>query len=210
MNCVSSRNWEKVESILKDYKFVVLDNFFTQEMCLLLHSRMVNEVNFKDYYADYQALNYDLSDPVTNKIVEDLKQECPSLLGHFKSAWSFVYNNEALGTGAHADPSNYNINVWVTPNSCVKDKYLNGLKIYDVDVPPEATREQYNGNENNYLMNLIYANPHIIYRIPYKFNRAIIFDATRPHETDSVSMIDGKENRRVSYTMLYGSGPFTE
>lgn len=207
-SCITHRDWGEAQLLLKKFNLVVLDNFFTTNMCETLHNRMTQATQFKDYYADYQALDYDLNDEVTKKIVDDLAQACPELLSNFKSAWSFVYNNEALGTGVHADPSNFNINCWVTPNKCVKNKYLNGLKIYNVKVPSEATRAQYNRNENNYLTDLIYENPHIIYRIPYAYNRTIIFDANCPHETDSVSMIDGKENRRVSYTMLYGNGPF--
>lgn len=207
-SCINPRDWQEAEEYLKRFKVVVLDNFFTQEMCNTLHHRMISATVFKDYWEDYQALAYDLSDPVTYKIVKDLEEACPTLLSNFQYSWSFVYNNEALGVGLHADPSNFNVNVWVTPDSCVKDENLNGLKIYNVDVPSEATREQYNLNVDNYLTKIVNKNPHIIYRIPYRCNRAIIFDASCPHETDSVSMILGKENRRVSYTMLYGEGPF--
>ena len=42
-------------------------------------------------------------------------------------------------------------------------------------------------------------------QIPYKSNRAFLFDGAYFHQTIRVSMKEGIENRRVSYTMLFGS-----
>lgn len=207
MKFVIDRDWQHIEQQLDRNGCVVIDDFFTRTVCTALQQRMVLRKEFDDDYETYQAKDYDLNDDFTKYIVDDLLTASPRLFGEFVRAWSFVYNNEADGVALHSDPSSFNVNVWVTPNESVKDRFKNGLNIYSVKVPSNLTREQYNKNAD-FLRDLVYEKPHVIYRVPYKYNRAIIFDASMPHETDSVSMHSGSNNRRVSYTMLYGTGPF--
>ena len=100
----------------------------------------------------------------------------------------------------HADPSFINVNIWVTPDECVYDHAKNGLVIYKKKAPKEWTHFQYNADVNRirtYLKESKYD------RIPYKYNRAIIFKGNTFHSTDSVYMKPGDENRRVNYTFLY-------
>jgi hypothetical protein len=40
--------------------------------------------------------------------------------------------------------------------------------------------------------------------IPYRANRAVIFDSDLFHETDAIRFRDGFENRRINCTLLYG------
>ena len=40
--------------------------------------------------------------------------------------------------------------------------------------------------------------------IPYRCNRAVIFDSDLFHETDVISFAEGYENRRINVTLLYG------
>ena len=40
--------------------------------------------------------------------------------------------------------------------------------------------------------------------IPYRANRAVIFDSDLFHETDAIRFQDGYANRRINVTMLYG------
>jgi hypothetical protein len=40
--------------------------------------------------------------------------------------------------------------------------------------------------------------------IPYRANRAVIFDSDLFHETDRIEFRDGYKNRRINITMLYG------
>jgi len=207
MRFVNNRNWREIEDRLEKNGCVVLDDFFTKTVCIALHQRMVLRNEFDDDYVTYQAVDYTLKDDFTKYIVDDLEKCSTRLFGDFVRAWSFIYDNKAKGVAIHCDPSSFNVNVWVTPNESVEDKFKNGLNIYSVKVSSDLTREKYN-EDPYFLKNLVYEKPHVIYRVPYKYNRAIIFDASMPHETDSVSMKKGQNNKRVSYTMLYGTGPF--
>ena len=40
--------------------------------------------------------------------------------------------------------------------------------------------------------------------VPYRANRAVIFDSNLFHKTDEIRFADGYENRRINITMLYG------
>ncbi len=40
--------------------------------------------------------------------------------------------------------------------------------------------------------------------VPYRANRAVIFDSDLFHETDRIRFADGYQNRRINITMLYG------
>ena len=123
-----------------------------------------------------------------------------SLAKNYYRAWTFVYDNVALGVFPHADPSFININVWVTPDECVYDHNKNGLKIYKKKAPKEWTWAEYNRDSNlinGYLKDSKYD------RVLYKYNRAVIFRGNTFHSTDSVHMKPGHENKRVNYTFLY-------
>jgi hypothetical protein len=40
--------------------------------------------------------------------------------------------------------------------------------------------------------------------VPYRANRAVIFNSDLFHETDQIHFHEGYENRRVNITFLYG------
>ena len=152
---------------------------------------------------DYKSLDFDHPNCPTESLkhISD-KYIVPkiSLAEKYYRSWSFVYNNVARGVFPHADPSFVNVNIWVTPDECVQDHNKNGLRIYRRKAPKEWTWEEYNTRLNvinDYLKGSKYD------RVPYRYNRAVIFRGNIFHSTDHVHMKDGFENRRVNYTFLY-------
>ena len=173
-------------------------------MCKQLNRRMIECENFDDRYPNgYYANDYDLSDNLTRTIVEDLKNSCAELLNNFVRAWSFIYDN-GEGVPFHADPASLNINIWVAPNDCIEDFSSNGLIITDLKPPSDWTREMWNNNKNLCINNLFRNSKFKTTTIDYKFNRGVFFDGALFHRTDKVKTKPGEENKRVSYTMLYG------
>ena len=41
--------------------------------------------------------------------------------------------------------------------------------------------------------------------MPYRANRAVVFDSDLFHETDAIRFRDGYLNRRINITLLYGN-----
>ena len=188
---------------LKINGYIIIDDFFPDEVCKELREKTLNSKKYNKEYWDYKALDFDNAD-VELESLKDIsdKYVVPkiSLAEKYLRSWSFVYNNVSRGVQPHADPSFINVNIWVTPDECVYDHAKNGLVIYKKKAPKEWTHFQYNADVNRiqtYLKESKYD------RIPYKYNRAIIFKGNTFHSTDSVHMKPGDENRRVNYTFLY-------
>ena len=92
----------------------------------------------------------------------------------------------------------------MSSDESVKDKSLNGLLIYEMTPPPDWERKDWNHNPEK-VKNYLDSNNVKPVKIDYKSNRAVIFNGAYFHESNGVSMKEGVENRRVSYTMLFGS-----
>ena len=77
-----------------------------------------------------------------------------------------------------------------------------GLVIHDVDAPMHWDFDTYNGSDliKPYLQR---QNSKAV-TIPYRQNRAIIFNSDLFHATDAVSFRPEYENHRINVTMLYG------
>ena len=202
-----SQDWSSINSQLKKNQITIIDNFFTQELLSILKIRILYAKHVDTNYKTYQAIDYrGNQDYITNLIVKELKNKL-DILPPFQRAWSFVYTTDSPGVPLHADPSKFNINIWVSNNESVKDKFSNGLKIYKISPPSDWKRKDWNAPKNTGQMKQ-YIDSHNIQPtlIEYKSNRAVIFDGTYFHQTHFVSMKAGVENRRVSYTMLFGLG----
>ena len=187
---------------LKVNNYIIIDNFFPDDICTELREKSLNAKEYNDKYWDYQSLDFDdiPTNPSLKYISDNYITPKVSLAKNYFKAWTFVYDTVALGVLPHADPSFININVWVTPDECVYDHNKNGLKIYKKKVPKEWTWAEYNRDSNlinEYLKDSKYD------RVLYKYNRAVIFRGNTFHSTDSVHMKPGHENKRVNYTFLY-------
>ena len=200
------QDWNFINNLLKNNKITVIDNFFTQEILSILKIRALYAKHCDNHYGidRYYSINYSPNqDHITTLIAKELKKKV-SKLPEFRRGWSFVYNNESKGVELHADPSEFNINIWVSGDESVKNKSLNGLYIYKITPPADWERKDWNGNVEKVKKYLDAKNikPE---KIDYKSNRAIIFNGAYFHKSNDVSMKEGVENRRVSYTMLFGS-----
>ena len=190
---------------LKINHYIIIDNFFPDEICQKLRYKTLNSDHYHTTYFDYKALDFD-SPQVESETLKDIadKYVAPKIslvkASHYDRSWSFVYNNIARGVMPHADPSFINVNIWMTPDECVHDHDKNGLVIYRRKSLESWDWIDYNGNKNNIGVFLKDSKYDII---PYKYNRAIIFRGNTFHSTNSVHMKNGDQNRRVNYTFLY-------
>ena len=190
----------KVNKVSKT--ITVVDNIFKDYVLNILRLRMQLADKFDHYYKEYKSISYGYEDSLTNDLAKEISKKFK--LDKFKTGWSFIYDNNSKGVDFHADPSNTNVNVWVTPNESIEDNSKNGLLICDVKPPKKWTREQYNGNLNNCVDKFLKKQNYNMYKIEYRYNRAIFFNGALFHKTDDVRTKDGIYNKRVSYTMLFG------
>ena len=207
LEVVSDQNWLDLENKFKKDGMVVIDNFFTSE-CVNRLRNFVLSTNYRSgKYLEYAALDFYKPQkwfPLLTNITEDMKIKISILKNFsFRRSWAFIHQNIASGVGLHADPANININIWVTPDECVREKEKNGLIVWDKKAPDDWVHKNYNGSLLKCRTFLAEQNsrPRLV---EYKFNRATIFNSSYFHETAGVSMKDGYSNKRINYTFLFG------
>ena len=185
---------------------IVIDNFFPAEICTNLRDFALSTTDNADktvYSNGYVATNFDIGceHSIDPSIIAHIKSKVPILRNKkYNRSWCFLYDNICRGVLPHADPSAFNVNVWVTPSGSVFDRNKNGLILYKKRAPKNMTWNQYNVDNESIKK---YLDGSKTYKVPYKFNRAVIFPGKIFHTTDNVHMKPGKNNRRVNYTFLF-------
>lgn len=203
--------WQEIVHSYSKNKIVVVDNFLTLDCVERLRNFVLFYNRKEDFYKDYAAINFYTDNRnktlfsglcnIVNNIRNNFQPSDRSL--DFIRAWSFIYNNESSGVTAHADPAAINFNFWVTPDQCMgPEPESNGLDLWKVYPPEDWSWEDYNRDENKILRYLDdHENKKI--SISYKQNRLVIFDSKFFHKSQPVKSLDGYENRRINYTLLF-------
>ena len=182
-------------------KITVIDNFFNKEFLKKLKYRLLYATKCDYKYDSYYAIDYWKDDYLASTLAKEIKSKFK--MPKFIRAWGFVYQNVGKGVHLHCDPSLVNLNIWLTEDKSIKNKSKNGLIIYKLKPPKHWTRHEWNETPDKSIQ-LIKEKKIKPVKIPYKYNRAVFFDGAYFHTSNEVSMKKGIENRRISFTMLFG------
>lgn len=190
---------------------VVVDDFLSVEALEELRSFCLESTIWSANRYVHGRLGAFLRDgfncPLLLQIAEELRSALPRVIGDrypLRQLWGFK-NAATLPADSttHADFAAVNVNFWITPADANLDPASGGLVVYEVDAPLDWDFYTYNGH-----MDLIraYLKHHRARKvtIPYRQNRAIIFNSDLFHGTDAVAFRPGYENRRMNITMLFG------
>ena len=155
------------------------------------------------YLGAYMNEGFDI--PLLFALARQLQKRLPNVFGGHKlvQMWAFKYGARSTGTRLHADKAAVNVNFWITPDAALENKEFGGLRLYDMAAPRELRFEDYNLQESA-LRAEVKRRDAPFRDIPYKCNRAAIFDSSLIHETIPLRFQDGYENRRINVTMLFG------
>ena len=91
----------------------------------------------------------------------------------------------------------------ITPNDANLDAEHGGLVVWDAAAPQDWDFAKYNAAEDDICAFLKQQHSRPV-TVPYRANRAVIFDSDLFHETDVISFKPGYENRRINVTLLFG------
>ena len=120
-----------------------------------------------------------------------------------KYIWGFKYDSSLEGIGIHADAAAVNVNFWITPDDANLDPESGGLVVWDRAAPLDWDFAKFNRDEDAIRDFLAQSGAKSL-TIPYRANRAVIFDSDLFHQTDTIRFKPGYCNRRINVTLLYG------
>ncbi len=143
--------------------------------------------------------------PVLLRLAEALRERLPAIFGAHRLAqmWAFKYGQTGGGTRKHADKAAVNVNFWISPDEACPDPEAAGLTVYDAAAPPDWGFEDYNFDPAALEAQVARAAKAPV-RVPYRCNRAVVFDSSLIHESGSVRFREGYGNRRINVTLLFG------
>jgi Flp pilus assembly protein TadD len=143
--------------------------------------------------------------PLLAQVSEELRICYPEIFQNHPllQIWAFKYDSHLSGIKLHADFAAVNVNFWITPDEANLDPDSGGLVVWDKAAPLDWDFKKYNTGESEIRAFLKNAGANSI-TVPYRANRAVVFDSDLFHETDSCTFKDGYCDRRINITLLYG------
>ena len=139
------------------------------------------------------------------QVAHEIAAALPTLFRGLRltQAWAYKYDEaHAGGIDAHADEAAVSVNLWITPDDANVggDDAPGGLVMYE-SKPPGAWSFVDANTDLPRISTLLEHAASV--RIPYKWNRAVLFKGERFHRTDAMRFRPGYRNRRINLTFLY-------
>jgi tetratricopeptide (TPR) repeat protein len=137
-------------------------------------------------------------------IAEELQEALGDVLaGHrLWQWWGFAYDAKLPGTDIHADDGDVTLNLWITPDAANLDPSTGGIKVWNQRAPKDWSFDDYNsgGDRVREFLQSQNAEPTVV---PYRANRAVLFEGHLFHQTDGFTFASGFTNRRRNLTFLF-------
>ena len=137
-------------------------------------------------------------------IAEELQEALGDMLdGHrLWQWWGFAYDAKLPGTDIHADDADVTLNLWITPDSANLDPSTGGIIVWNQRAPKDWSFDDYNsgGDRVREFLQSQNAQPTVV---PYRANRAVLFEGHLFHQTDGFTFEPGFTNRRRNLTFLF-------
>jgi tetratricopeptide (TPR) repeat protein len=163
----------------------------------------------KDYENGYSGafLGDGFASPLLFQIADELRLTFPGIFEHHRltQAWAFKHDSARRGLNIHADAAAVNVNFWITQDEANMNPATGGLVVYDKEAPAEWNFKEYNSDRNKAkILGWLEEVGAQAIKIPYRANRAVVFNSDLFHETDDVTFKDDYLSRRINITLLYG------
>lgn len=190
-------------------EILAIDNFLSEAALKAFqdfaHASRVWHGEYANNYLGAFA-NRGFNSPLHLQLARELKQRMPRVFQDYllTQLWGFKYEPSVTrGINVHADFAKVNLNFWIAPSEHNLDPDSGGLKVYDVPAPQDWTFEQYN-IDSALIYRFLEQHQARCVTVPYRCNRAVLFNSALFHETDTIRFVDSYESRRVNMTYLFG------
>lgn len=159
--------------------------------------------HIRGFVASY--LEDGLACPLLLQIADEIRGAFPDLLGQhpLSQAWAFKGLEASAAIDAHADDAAISVNFWVTPDEANINPDRGGLVVCRVPPPAAWEVRDYDADKEQIAMFLgRHANDSLI--VPYRENRAVLFESRLFHRSNAPEFATGYENHRINLTLLFG------
>jgi tetratricopeptide (TPR) repeat protein len=170
---------------------------------LLSNSIWFDFTHIPGFLASY--LEDGLACPLVLQIADELRAAFPDILGDhaLSQAWAFKGIADDQPIDLHADDAVVSVNFWVTPDSANLDPDHGGLLLCGKPPPDDWKMRDYNSDTARIRQ---YFDQHADDRmvVPYRANRAVLFDSRLFHGSDGPRFRSEYEHHRINITLLFG------
>lgn len=216
--CLNPDNdWHALEEqyLASSPEIISIDNFLTPSaLTELLRFCLISTAWRKAYDGQYLGAFAEggFFSPLHRQIAHELRIRMPRIFSEhpLRQLWSFkCMAAKHRGLKVHADFARVNLNFWLTPDDANLDPTSGGMIVHDIAAPGDWSFKDYNNDEKGQedrIYGFLRARGANRIKIPYRCNRAVLFNSNLFHETDQFHFKDGYENRRINVTYLFGNG----
>ena len=139
------------------------------------------------------------------QIIDEIRDAFPELLGPhpLSQAWAFKGLEANAAVDAHADDAAVSINFWVTPDPANRNPGSGGLLVCRTPPPADWEVRGYDADKAAVAAFLDQHKDDSMV-VPYRENRAVLFQSRLFHRSDAPAFAPGYENHRINLTLLFG------
>ena len=203
-----------LETLLRDFRAgeagaVYGDNLLTPEALARLRAFLLESTIWHDFshiggfVASY--LEDGLACPLILQIADEIRGIFAELLRDhpLSQAWAFKGLKPASGIDVHADDGAISVNFWVTPDEANLKPGRGGLVVSLVPPPADWQMSDYDADQE-LIVAFLEQKPDDRLKVPYRANRAALFESRLFHWSDAPEFSPGYENNRINMTFIYG------
>ena len=188
---------------------VCFDNLLTPQALAALKRYLLESTIWHDFshiggfVASY--LEDGLACPLLLQIVDEIRGAFSDLLGPhpLSQAWAFKGLEATAAIDAHADDAAVSINFWVTPDHANRNPDGGGLVVCRAP-PPAAWQVQGYDADMAAVSTFLDQHKGDSLIVPYRENRAVLFESRLFHRSGATDFAPGYENHRINLTLLFG------
>lgn len=211
----TDRNFHRIEQNYADQApgITWIDDFLSESSVNALRKYCLENTMWFDFYHPNGYLGALMENgfaaPLLFQIAEELKIHLPAIFKDYPliQMWAFKYDSQLQGIQMHADIAAINLNFWITPDDANLDPNSGGLVVWDKEAPAEWGFSEFNTGEidrQKRIQAFLESSGANKITVPYRQNRAVLFNSDLFHSTDTFHFKDGYENRRINITLLFG------
>jgi tetratricopeptide (TPR) repeat protein len=146
-----------------------------------------------------------LACPLLLQIADELRGVFPELIGQHPllQAWAFKAVDASAAVDIHADDGAVSVNLWITPTEANLSPGRGGMTICLVPPPADWQVRDYDADQAR-IVSFLERNADRELRVPYRQNRAVVFESRLFHHSDNPHFVQTYENHRINITFLFG------